>query len=300
MGGKQKLLICLVGPTASGKTALSIELARHLKTEIISCDSRQFYKEMKIGTAKPDLEEMQGIKHHFIDFLNPADYFSAGDFERAALKVLDELFLEMDCVIVCGGSGLYLNALLFGLDEMPAADLNYRTELELLFKEKGLEGLQELFRLKNPIGFENTDMRNPQRLMRALEMQALGIERKERIPAKRNFEILVVGIDRPREELYARINERVNHMIQSGLVDEARKLYPFRNLNSLQTVGYNELFSYFDGEWNLNEAIDKIKQHTRNYAKRQMTWFRKINGIRWIGGDSIEELLAVIEEKAAQ
>ncbi|GAB1448517.1 MAG: tRNA (adenosine(37)-N6)-dimethylallyltransferase MiaA [Bacteroidia bacterium] len=300
MGGKQKLLICLVGPTASGKTALSIELARHLKTEIISCDSRQFYKEMKIGTAKPDLEEMQGIKHHFIDFLNPADYFSAGDFERAALKVLDELFLEKDFVIVCGGSGLYLNALLFGLDEMPAADLNYRTELELLFKEKGLEGLQELFRLKNPIGFENTDMRNPQRLMRALEMQALGIERKERIPAKRNFEILVVGIDRPREELYARINERVNHMIQSGLVEEARKLYPFRNLNSLQTVGYNELFSYFDGEWNLNEAIDKIKQHTRNYAKRQMTWFRKINGIRWIGGDSIEELLAVIEEKAAQ
>lgn len=298
MEGKKKLLVCITGPTASGKTALSIELARHFNTEIISCDSRQFYKRMDIGTAKPSKEEMQGIPHHFIDFLEPEDYFSAGDFERAALKKLESLFQEKDLVIVCGGSGLYLNALLFGLDEMPAANLEYRKELESIFEREGIEGLKKLFLRENPSGFEKIDLQNPQRIMRALEMHAQGIERNERKKAERWFESIVIGIDRPREELYTRINFRVDLMLQNGLLDEAKALYHLRNLNALQTVGYNELFSYFDGEMSFEESVKKIKQHTRNYAKRQLTWFRKIEGIAWISGNSTKEILSKLPLKA--
>ena len=251
----QKKLIVIVGPTASGKTALSIELAKRLDTEIISADSRQFYKEMNIGTAKPSVEELKTIKHHFINNLGIQDYFSAGDFERAAMQCLDNLFQTHAHVLLCGGSGLYIQALCEGMTEMPAADLKLREQLEQDYQNLGIEFLQKKLTDLNPEKLKQIDLLNPQRLMRAIEMETQKIDLTNP-KLTRPFEILKFGIEMDRTLLYKRINERVDQMISAGLLEEARDLFPQRQLNALQTVGYKELFDYFSNECNLAFAID--------------------------------------------
>ena len=291
-----KFLILILGPTASGKTALSIELANHFKTEIISTDSRQFYKRMDIGTAKPNQEELAAAPHHFIDFLNPEDYYSAGDFERDAIQLCDKLFKNHDIVIATGGSGLFVKALTDGLDEMPKADLELRKELEDGYQKNGIGYLQERLLKINPIKFAEIDQQNPQRLMRAIEMSVQGVELKS-TKKSRPFTCIKIGLEWDREILYNRINLRVDQMIHAGLVQEAKELYPFKHLNSLQTVGYQELFEYFDGNCSLEFAIDKIKQHSRNYAKRQLTWFKRDHEIIWKNPSKTSEIQHIIENK---
>jgi tRNA dimethylallyltransferase len=298
MIGAQKKLIVIVGPTASGKTALAIALAKLLNTEIISADSRQFYQTMDIGTAKPTSEELQMAKHHFIDHLSTSDYFSAGDFEREALQLLDQLFIKHNYVIVCGGSGLYIQALCKGMSAMPAADLAFRAELEDDFKNNGITALQARLQQLNPNKLKQIDAFNPQRLMRAIEIETQQIDLKQS-SIERPFEIVQFGILTERELLYKRINERVDQMIARGLLNEAQELYPQKELNALRTVGYQELFDYFDQKCTLSFAIDKIKQHTRNYAKRQMTWFKRDPEINWIPANETafmaQEVLKQIE-----
>ncbi len=298
MKAARKKLIVIVGPTASGKTALAITIAKLLKTEIISADSRQFYQTMDIGTAKPTNEELQMVKHHFIDNLSTSDYFSAGDFEREALQLLNQLFKRLDYVVVCGGSGLYIQALCKGMSAMPAADLAFRTELEIDYNNNGIAALQARLQQLNPNKLTQIDAFNPQRLMRAIEIETQQIDLNQSC-IERPFDIVQFGILTEREILYNRINERVDEMITNGLLGEAQELYPLKDLNALQTVGYKELFDYFDQKCTLNFAIDKIKQHTRNYAKRQMTWFKRDPEINWITANETafmaQEVLKQIE-----
>lgn len=294
----QKKLIVVVGPTASGKTALSIELAKRLHTEIISADSRQFYQSMTIGTAKPTSEELESIPHHFIDNLTIYDYFSAGDFERAALSCIDSLFKTHDSAIVCGGSGLYVQALCEGMTEMPPADLQLREALEQEYQKMGIAILQKKLAELNPSKLAQIDSSNPQRLMRAIEMETQKIDLTVQ-KTTRPFQILKFGIQMDRTLLYNRINERVEQMMAAGLLEEAKRLYIHKDLNALQTVGYKELFDYFDNTCSLAYAIDKIKQHTRNYAKRQVTWFNRDQKIQWIQASSTvqmaDEMMNAIE-----
>ena len=278
MSVNKKYLIVIAGPTASGKTALAIELAKKYNTEIISFDSRQFYREMNIGTAKPTPSELNLATHHFIDNLSIHQNYSIGDFEKEAMACLDDLFSKHDVVIAVGGSGLYINALLYGVDEFIEIDNKVRENLKNEYEEKGLEFLQKELAASDPDYFEEADIHNPQRLLRALEVcrqsgkpysSFLGKNKTER-----NFEAIKIMLNMPREVLYERINLRVNNMMKEGLLEEAKKLYPHKELNALNTVGYKELFAHFDRELTLDEAVSLIKQKTRNYAKRQITWFK--------------------------
>jgi tRNA dimethylallyltransferase len=275
----KKQLIVIGGPTASGKTALAIRLAQHFSTEILSADSRQFYREMNIGTAKPTEEELSLVKHHFINNLSTHDNYSVGDFEKDAIAVLEKLFETKDVVIMVGGTGLYIKAVCEGLDVFPDTPLTIRQDFEALMAENGLEYLQNLLKEVDFEYFSEVDIDNPKRVIRALSVwkasgQPFSSFRKgERV--NRFFTPQYICLDVPRPLLYERINTRVDTMIAEGLVAEAKELHLFKHLNSLQTVGYSELFDYFEGNLSLSEAIDKIKQHTRNYAKRQVTWFRK-------------------------
>ena len=277
----KKKLIIVGGPTASGKTALAIQLAQQFGTEIVSADSRQFYREMSIGTAKPTAAELAQAPHHFIGNLSIHDNYSVGDFERAALVVLDKIFAKNDTAIMVGGTGLYIRAVCNGLDAFPNTPLSIRQEFETLFEKEGIEPLQKMLQEVDYEYFTQVDIQNHTRLIRALSVwKASGQPFSNfRLATKveRNFEPIYKTIDLPRPVLYDRINHRVDIMMSEGLLEEARKLYPFRHLNALQTVGYTELFAHFDGQLSLEEAIDKIKQHTRNYAKRQTTWFKKNN-----------------------
>lgn len=291
----EKTLLVILGATASGKTRLAIQWAQHYQTEIISADSRQFYKRMDIGTAKPDAEELATIKHHFIDTREPCDYYSAGDFEKDALVTLTEIFKKHDIAIAVGGSGLYLKALCEGLDEMPPADLELRKYLQENYEQLGLDWLQKQY-LDLALNKTHLDVNNPQRLMRAIEKQKQGIslpkEKKER-----PFRILKYAIEMDREVLYRRINTRVDYMIELGLEAEAKRLLPFRESNALKTVGYSEMFEYFDGLISRERAIELIKQHSRNYAKRQLTWFRADPSIIWLKSNengAIQNLLPEI------
>jgi tRNA dimethylallyltransferase len=281
-----KKLIVIGGPTASGKTALAIELALHLKTEILSADSRQFYREMAIGTAKPTLAELAQVPHHFINNLSIHDNYSVGDFEQEALALLNKLFLKYEFVIMVGGTGLYIQALCEGLDSFPDTPLSIRAEFEQIFQQDGIEALQKRLQEIDPQYFKEVDPNNPARLIRALSVwRASGqpyssFLKKRR--TRRDFSPIYFALDIPRLDLYTRINKRVDTMIADGLIDEARTLFPFRHLPPLKTVGYTELFDHFEGKYTEAEAIEKIKQHTRNYAKRQMTWFRKKEDWQWI------------------
>jgi tRNA dimethylallyltransferase len=275
----KKHLIVIGGATASGKTRLAIAVAQHFKTEIISADSRQFYREMSIGTAKPTAAELAEAPHHFVGNLSIHDYYSVGDFEREAMVVLNKIFEKNDVAVMVGGTGLFIRAVCEGLDEFPEGPLSIRRHFEEIYEKEGIEPLQKLLQAVDPEYFAIVDQQNPMRLTRALTVwKASGKPFSSfRTQSKkvRDFEPIYIATDMERPILYDRINKRVDTMIAEGLEAEARAMFPFRHLNALQTVGYQEFFDYFDGTMSRDEAIDKIKQHTRNYAKRQTTWFRK-------------------------
>lgn len=296
----EKKLIVIVGPTAVGKTAVAIKLAQKLHTEIISADSRQFYREMVIGTAKPTTEELTQAKHHFVDSHSIAESFSVGDFEKQGLQLLDALFKKHDTVILVGGSGLYIKAICEGFDELPSASIETREKLNLEFSEKGINYLQEKLKAADPVYYNQVDLNNPQRLIRALEViettgKPFSSYRKATVNS-RPFNIIKIGLNLPREVLYQRINQRVDEMIKQGLVEEVRSLLPYRELNALNTVGYSELFNYFDGKTDLNSAIELIKQNTRRFAKRQLTWFRKDKEIKWIDAAAIDLTKTILKQ----
>lgn len=296
-----KTLIIIAGPTAIGKTALAIRLAGYYKTEIVSADSRQFYKEMAIGTAKPNREELNTVKHHFIDSHSVEDTFTAGDFEKEALKILEYLFSRHDQVIMVGGSGLFINAICNGFDELPVASAQIRQQLNKDLEEQGIEYLQEKLRTSDPVYFSEVDIHNPQRLIRALEVyQTTGksfSSYRTRARKLRPFNIISIALNTDREQLYDRINLRVDQMIGAGLVDEVKGLFECRHLNALQTVGYSEIFNYLDGECSLEEAIEKIKQNTRRFAKRQITWFKKSDNIKWFDPADYDNILNYLDQK---
>ncbi len=282
---KSKYLISIVGVTAIGKTTLSIELAKHFKTEIISSDSRQFYREMNIGTAVPTTEELEQVKHHFIQNRSIFEDYSVGEFERDALLALDQLFNVHDVVVMVGGSGLYVDAVLKGLDEFPDVDPEIRVNLKLALTENGIKSLQDRLKILDIEAYQKIDIENKQRLIRALEIclgtgktfsSFLNIKNNER-----NFIPIKIGITAARDFIYDRINKRVDVMMQDGLLNEVKELYVNRDLNSLQTVGYKELFEYLDNELTLDKAVSEIKKNTRRFAKRQGTWFRKDKDIEW-------------------
>jgi len=274
----QPVLIIVCGPTASGKTDFAIQLAQYFKTEILSADSRQVYTEISIGTAKPSLEQLTLVPHHFINHCAINDTYNAGIFEKEALLVLYNLFEKHNVVIAAGGTGLYIKALCQGLDDLPVANENLRQQLQNELDEKGVDYLFTQLQKLDIEGSKTLDSKNPHRVMRALELVITSgksiIKLKTNSAHVRPFKIIKIMMDIDRETLYQRINNRVDDMIKEGLVEEAKNLFPFKNLKALQTVGYSELFDYFEGNCSLPQAIDKIKQHTRNYAKRQLTWFR--------------------------
>jgi tRNA dimethylallyltransferase len=280
-----RTLIVIAGPTGVGKTALAIDLAKILNTEIISADSRQFYKDLSIGVARPTDEQLAEIPHHFIGFLPIDAHYSAGQFSRDAEQLLSNLFQSHQFVICVGGSGLFIDALVEGLDDLPS-DPKVREEINLLYAAQGLIALQNELRERDPDYFAVIDQNNPHRLVRAIEVcHITGVaysKLRKREVAERTFETKTFVLEANRELLYDRINHRVDEMLEAGLEEEARKMLPLRQLNSLNTVGYKELFEFFDGRISREEAIEKIKQHTRNYAKRQLTWWRRKEDIIWI------------------
>ncbi len=297
----KKNLISIVGPTAIGKTALAIQIARHFGTEIISADSRQFFKEMAIGTAKPDAEELAAAKHHFIDSHSVSQLFSTGDFEIEGLKTLDEIFQKHDVAIMVGGSGLYVNALINGLDEMPDIDLSIREKLNKQFEEEGLAVIQNQLAELDPEYFAKVDQQNPQRMIRGLEVfLSTGQKLSSMLSAtkkERPFNIIKIGLNTDRTVLYNRINLRVDQMIANGLLEEVKSLTPFKRYNALNTVGYSEIFDYFDGKLSLEEAIAAIKQNTRRFAKRQLTWFRRDEEIIWFEPDQGPDVIRFVANK---
>ena len=274
-----KTLITIVGPTAIGKTALSIALARHFKTSILSCDSRQFYKETNIGTAVPSLEEQAAAPHYFIQNRSVFEDYNVGQFEKEALHKLNELFTNEDIVIMVGGSGLYVDAVLKGLDYFPEIDPEIRKKLNSDFNDKGLEYLQEELKKLDFESYSTISIDNPHRIIRALEV-CIGTGKtyssfKNKAKEPRNFNNIIIGLNAERSLIYNRINQRVDLMLQNGLLEEAKSVYPHKHLNALQTVGYRELFSFFDGEISFDFAVEEIKKNTRRFAKRQLTWFLK-------------------------
>lgn len=294
----QKTLYFVVGPTAVGKTAFAIRLAQYLNTEIISVDSRQFFKEMNIGTARPSAEELALVKHHFIGNLSIHKNYNVSDFEQDALALLEQLFKTKDSVVVVGGSGLYLDALAYGIDDLPDASEKVRKELQVLYEEKGILALQEQLQALDPVFYEQVDEQNPKRLLRALEVclstgKPYSELRKGQKKA-RDFEIKWIGLEQEREVLNARINMRVDMMLEAGLLEEVKALYPFKALNALNTVGYKEFFAWMDGEESFDWALAKVKTNSRRYAKRQMTWFRKNADIHWFNVNDIPELSSLL------
>jgi len=295
-------LIVIAGPTASGKTAAAIELAKHYNTVVVSADSRQFYREMSIGTAKPTRDELAEVKHYFINSLSITDIFTAGDYEKRCLALLNELFQVHDVVILVGGSGLFIKAVCEGFDDFPDPVPGLREKLNQELEDNGIGPLQEKLKISDPEYYDLVDLNNPQRVIRALEVsestgKPFSSYHKSTIN-KRPFRIIKFGLDLPRADLYQRINRRVNTMLQHGLVEEAKSLLPHRRLNALNTVGYTELFDYFDNKINLTDAVELIKQNTRRYAKRQMTWFGKDDEILWLQADKpslVDEMVAKID-----
>lgn len=292
------LLVVIAGPTAVGKTGFSIELAKHFSTEILSADSRQFYREMKIGTAAPSPEELAAVPHHFIGHLGIQDPYNVSRFEQDALNLLEELFRRHPVVVLTGGSGLYIQALCSGIDDLPDPDESLRESLKERLEQEGIGSLQSELERLDPVYAAQVDRNNPKRLLRALEVCiATGrpySELRTNAPKSRPFRILKIGLYREREELNDIINRRVDRMMEQGLEEEARRLWPFHGLNALNTVGYKELFAYFEGRISPRQAVTDIKTHSRRYAKRQMTWFRKDPEIRWIRPEEGEKVVEMI------
>jgi tRNA dimethylallyltransferase len=304
-------LITIIGPTAIGKTALSIALAQHFGCEIISCDSRQFYKEMKIGTAVPTDDELKASPHHFIQNKSIFENYSVGDFERDAILKLDELYQKNNIQIMVGGSGLYVDAILKGFDDFPDIDSTIREQIKTEFDLNGLNYLQKKLKELDPIYFEKIStenpqtLQNPQRMMRFVEV-CIGTGKPyssflNQKKNKRNFVPIIIGLEANREIMYDRINRRVDLMLKDGLLNEAKNLFPNKQLNALQTVGYRELFDYFDGKTTLEFAIEEIKKNTRRFAKRQLTWFKRTENVMWFDFKTdLDEIISKINQKIKQ
>lgn len=296
----QKTVYFVVGPTAVGKTSFAIQLAKHLDAEIISADSRQFYREMNIGTATPSVEELRQVKHHFIANLSIHQAYNVSSFEQDALARLEELFQSNDSVVVVGGSGLYLDALAYGIDDLPDASEELRMDLKQLYDNEGIEALQTQLEKLDPVFYTQIDKQNPKRLLRALEVclttgkpySDLRIGEKK----KRNFNIRWIGLEQDREQLNKRINLRVDLMLEAGLLEEVKELYPHKALNALNTVGYKEFFLWLDGKESFDWAVEKVKTNSRRYAKRQMTWFRKNEDIQWFKVSDFPEFSILINQ----
>lgn len=293
-----KQLLVLLGPTGVGKTEWSIRMAEQLGVPIVSADSRQLYRGLIIGTAAPTEEQLKRVPHHLVGILSPNDYYSASEYENEALSVINKLHKQHDTVILTGGSMMYIDAICKGIDIMPDIDQELRNDISKMYHEEGLDPIRQKLKLLDPIYYDQVDLKNTQRVIHALEVcimtgKPYSSFRLNTIK-ERPFEIIKVGFNRPRPELYDRINKRVDEMIKDGLEEEARQLYPMKHLNSLNTVGYKEMFEYFDGNWTLEEAIDKIKQHSRNYARKQLSWFNRDKSIKWI--DLSDKYIDVVNE----
>lgn len=295
-----KKLIVIAGPTAAGKTNLAIRIAQHFDTEVLSADSRQFYKEMSIGTAKPSPEELSAVKHHFINSLSVTEEYSAGDFETEGLRTIRGIFETKNYAVLAGGSGLFIKAITEGFDDLPSSPAGLRDDLNRLFADKGIAELQQQLKRLDPDYYRQADINNPQRIIRALEVcistgkpfSSYRINQKRDRP----FISVKIGLNFEREVLYQRINERVDAMISAGLVNEVKQLLPYRNYNALNTVGYSEIFAYLDGKSTLEQAVALIKQNTRRFAKRQLTWFRRDSAIRWFSASQYDDIVRYIEE----
>lgn len=297
----QKTLISIIGSTGIGKTKLAIEVAKHFSTEIISCDSRQFFKEMKIGTATPTDEELAQAKHHFIGHLSVQDYYSIGQYEEDALEKIEEIFEKNDFAVLVGGSMMYEKAVVEGLNDLPEANAENQEKLQKILDEEGLEKLQEILKNLDEEYYNVVHKENPRRLLRAIDViWQTGRKYSEIIAEpkhKRDFKVIRIGITAPREIMYERINLRVDKMLEKGLIDEVKSLTKYQNLVPLQTVGYTEIFKYLEGTWDLDFAVEEIKKNSRRYAKRQETWNRKVENVTWLPYDYSEEQLDEILSK---
>jgi len=296
-----KKLVVIVGPTAVGKSEMALHLAEYFRTEIISADSRQIYKELEIGTAKPKADELARIQHHFINTHSITQDYDAGEYGREALSCIHQLFETHDTLIMCGGSGLYIKAVLEGFDEMPEIPAGTRDKIVEEFKSKGLLWLQKEVEAADPDYFADVDSKNPQRLMRALELYRVANipvkQLRKKAKLEHSFEIIKIGLEVSRKELYERIDARMDRMIEMGLFGEAEKFYSQRTLNALQTVGYREIFNFLDGEYDREEAIRLLKRNSRRYAKRQLTWFKKDQQIKWFQPDQVDQVILYIDHK---
>jgi tRNA dimethylallyltransferase len=291
-------LIVILGPTGIGKTDLGISIANKLETEIISCDSRQFYKELKIGTAMPNEEQLLTIKHHFIGHLSIYDYYNASMFEIDVLKLLEERFQKKKKMIMLGGSGMYIDVVCRGIDDLPDIDQEIRNQLQEKFEKEGIESLRFELKRLDPEYYSIVDLKNPKRILKGLEICMMTGKTytsfRTSVKKERDFKILKIGLNTNREKLYKRINSRVDKMVEAGLVDEAREFYPLKNINALKTVGYKELFDHFDGLYDLDKAIELIKRNSRHYAKRQLTWFARDKEITWFEPTDEEGIIEFI------
>jgi tRNA dimethylallyltransferase len=289
-----KTLIIITGPTAVGKTTLSIELAKLFQTEIISADSRQFYKEMKIGTAPPSFQELREVKHHFIGHLSIHNYYNVSKYEEDAIPLINKLFLNHDKLIMVGGSGLYINAVILGIDDLPDPEESTRNYLKSIYTSEGIASLRQMLKELDAEYYEQVDLGNHTRLLRALEVCLTTGKKfsslRKNSKKTRDFNYIFIGLDRERPELFEIINQRVDRMIFRGLVKEAKELYKFKDLNALNTVGYKEIFDSLDGKISLTQATENIKTNTRRYAKRQLTWFKKIPEIEWFHPDEKKKI----------
>jgi tRNA dimethylallyltransferase len=294
-----KKLVVIVGPTAVGKTAVSVKLAGYFETEIISADSRQIFKELEIGTAKPSKEELNQVKHHFINTHSIAEVYDAGVYGDDALELINQLFKKYDTLILCGGSGLYVKALLEGFDEMPKVKEGIREWLVKQYKVNGLKWLQQKVKELDPDYFAKVDIQNPQRLMRALELLLSSSKKMDELRQQKkrelSFKIIKVGLELEREKLYERIDQRMDLMISEGLFEEAKLFFDQRNLNALQTVGYTEIFDFMSGLYDREEAIRLLKRNSRRYAKRQLTWFKRDEEIKWFNPNQIDAIIQLIK-----
>ena len=294
----EKTLIVITGPTAVGKTALCLDVAKHFHIPIINADSRQIFRELKIGTAPPTEAQMQQVHHDFVGILGLDDYYSASLFEQQVLELLGRQFLSSDYALMAGGSMMYIDAVCDGIDDIPTIDDQTRTTMKQRLADEGLEALCEELRQRDPEYYEIVDRQNPRRVVHALEICLMTGKTytsfRKREKRQRHFSIVKIGLNRPREELYDRINRRVDQMMADGLLEEAKALYPKRHLNALNTVGYKELFDYIDGRWPLEEAVERIKGNTRRYARKQLTWFKKDESIRWFHPDETETIIKYI------
>lgn len=296
-----KTLIVITGPTAVGKTALCLDIAKHFDIPIINADSRQIFRELKIGTARPTEEQMQEVKHYFVGILGLEDYYSASLFEQQVLELLDYQFQSHDYALMTGGSMMYIDAVCDGIDDIPTIDEATRDLMKKRLAKEGLEKLCEDLKKLDPDYYDIVDRQNPRRVVHALEICTMTgkpyTSFRKRKKRERPFRIIKTGLNRPREELYERINKRVDLMMADGLLDEVRNLYPLRQLNALNTVGYKELFDYIDGRWSLEEAVERIKGNTRRYARKQLTWYKKDEQIRWFHPDNKETIINYISQK---